>query len=142
MNKRFILIALIFILLLSGCTTKILKESDVEAFSNTLTENVLIGLNEENYTKFSSDFNESMLKGIPEDSFINLLKQIKGKIGEYIEGSKKFNAAAKNGKYITVIYYASFAEEESVKITISFENINGEYKIAGLYFDSPKLRGQ
>lgn len=143
MKKRlFILTALIFLFLFSGCATKILKESDAATFANTLTENILLGFNKENYAKFSADFTENMLKSISESSFVNLLQQIKGKIGNYKEGSKKFNTAAKNNNYITVIYYAEFTEEESVKITISFENINGKYKVAGLYFDSPKLRGQ
>ena len=143
MFKKVLLVALVAIFLVTvGCTgTKTLTEQDVQSFAPEITENLLIGLNEENYEKFSRDFNDTMLKGISKDKFSDFLSQIKGKIGSYVPNSKKFSAAVLTNQGYTVIYYATFSEDSSVKITITFQTSEDTYKVAGLYFDSPKLRG-
>lgn len=144
MLKKTIIIALFALLfVISGCAAKSLKEQDVQGFAPEITENLLIGFNEENYEKFSKDFNDAMLKGIPKDQFSNLLTQIKGKIGNYITGSKKFSTAVLKDNNYTVVYYANFSEETgNVKITIGFQKNGDAYRVSMLYFDSPKLRGK
>jgi len=141
MFKKFVAVGLVLLvaLLMVGCA-KTFKEDDVKDFAHPITENLLIGFNEGNYARFSQDFDEVMLKGIPEEKFGDLLSEIKGKIGDYIEDSKRFVIAVQKKNYITVIYNAGFAQETSqVKITISFEKVGDSYKVAGLYFNSPKL---
>ncbi|NCO27675.1 MAG: hypothetical protein AUJ99_05955 [Caldisericum sp. CG2_30_36_11] len=144
MHKKILsLVAVILIgLILVGCGGKGYTEDDVKSFAHPLTEKVLLGLNNEDYSMFASDFNEDMQTGIPEEQFSSLLSQIKGKVGDYVPDSKKFVSATQKGSYITVVYDAKFTQEDSVKITISFEQIEGTYKISGLYFNSPKLQGK
>ena len=144
MLKKTIIIVLVALLfVISGCAAKSLKEKDVQDFASEITENLLIGFNEENYEKFSKDFNDAMLKGLSKDQFSNLLTKIKGKIGNYIAGSKKFSTVVLKNNNYTVVYYTNFSEETgNVVITISFEKSGDAYKVSGLYFDSPKLRGK
>jgi hypothetical protein len=141
MHRRILsLVAVIlFGLILIGCGGKGYTEDDVKSFAHPLTEKVFLGLNNEDYSMFASDFNEDMQKGIPEEQFSSFLSQTKGKIGKYVPDSKKFVSATQNGSSITVVYNAKFAQEDSVKITISFEQSAGTYKISGLYLNSPKL---
>ncbi|MGB9750390.1 MAG: hypothetical protein ACPLWB_06100 [Caldisericia bacterium] len=47
----------------------------------------------------------------------------------------------KKKNYIVVTYKAKFTDETSdVTVRIVFEEINGEMKISGEWYDSPKLR--
>jgi hypothetical protein len=141
-KKFLIFLSVLFALLLFAGCAKHFTENEVKGFAQPITENLLTGFNEENYARFSQDFDEAMLKGIQESAFANLLSQIKGKIGNYVGGSIKFSTAYQQDSYIVVIYNATFTEETSdVTITISLEQVNGEYKVAGLYFNSPKLGG-
>ncbi len=133
----FILLAPIF----SVGFAKKFKESEVEDFAHQLTENALIGINEEDYSKFSKDFNEEMLKAIPENKFVDLITTIKSKIGNYVENSKKFISAMQKDNSIIILYDTKFTlERVFVRIIISFKKIGEIYKISGLYFNSPKLR--
>ncbi len=106
-----------------------------------MTENLLIGRNEKNYEKYSKDFSDEMKKAITKEKFIESIDLIEGKIGKYIEDSKKFYMATKEKNYIVVTYKAKFTDETSdVTVRIVFEEINGEMKISGEWYDSPKLR--
>ena len=62
-------------------------------------------------------------------------------IGTYEPGSKKLTRTTKESGYIVMIYNARYTREpEEVIITISLQKIEGEIKIVGSWFNSPKLR--
>lgn len=86
---------------------------------------------------------ETMLKAVPKDKFEALIiDPIRGKVGEYVAGSKQFSAAVESKGNITVLYMAKFTNEEQVKVTISFKDVNGQEMIIGEFYDSPKLRAK
>jgi hypothetical protein len=127
---------------LTGCSAKTLKESDV-SFADAMVENVLLAENAKSYDMWAKDMDEAILKAISKDNFEQaILTSVRGKIGEYVAGSKKFLAAAEAKGYIVVQYMAKFTEEDQVKITMSFADVNGQKKIAGESYDSQKLRGK
>lgn len=137
--KIFITIFLLLLFIIS-CGTKI-DVNKVREYADPMTENLLIGRNEKNYEKYSKDFSDEMKKAITKEKFIESVDLIEGKIGKYIEDSKKFYMAKKEKNYIIVTYKAKFTNETSdVTVRIVFEEINGEMKISGEWYDSPKLR--
>lgn len=143
MNKKILVLLLVICIGFAfvGCK-KVYTEDDVKGFAHPLTEKILLSLNSENYTSFSSDFNSDMQTALPEENFPSFVNQVKGVIGEYVQSSIKFVSAAQNGKYITVLYNAEYTEDSPVQVQISFEKVGSDYKVAGLYFDSAKLRGK
>jgi hypothetical protein len=127
---------------LTGCSVKTLKESEV-SFAGGMAENVLVAETERNYDMWSKDMDETMLKAVPRDKFEALIiTPIRGTIGDYVAGSKKFSAAVESKGSTTVQYMATFTNEDQVKVTISFSDVGGQKKIAGEWYDSQKLRGK
>ena len=127
---------------LTGCSVRALKESDV-SFADGMAENVLVAETQRNYDIWARDMDETMLKAVPIDKFEGLIiHPIRGKVGEYVAGSKQFSAAVESKGNITVLYMAKFTNEEQVKVTMSFKDVNGQKKIIGEFYDSPKLRAK
>jgi len=136
----FLVIFLITTTFLIGCSTKVLKESDV-LFADEMVENVLIAHNNNDYEMWKKDMDQVMINAIPtKEKFEEGFKQIKDKIGDYIPKSKTFLAADSQKGIIVVQYMAKFTNEEQVKLTFSFKDVNGAKKIVGEFFDSEKLR--
>ncbi len=86
-----VLIALLLVVLFTfGCAAKVDVES-VRSYADPMSENLLTGMNNEDYTIFSKDFDDAMKKAIPEAKFSDLIAQVNGKIGAYVLNSKKFD---------------------------------------------------
>ncbi|BAL80256.1 DUF3887 domain-containing protein [Caldisericum exile] len=143
MKKVLVVLTVVLItgVLLTGCSAKVLKESDV-SFADPMVENVLIAHNEGNYDMWAKDMSEEMLKAVPKDKFNEMFKTVTDKIGNYIPNSKTFLAAEEIGGKIIVQYMAKFTNEDQVKLTFSFKDENGKKKITGEFYDSQKLRGK
>jgi hypothetical protein len=144
MKKVVAVLAVLLIagVVLTGCSVKALKESDV-SFADGMVENVLVAETQRNYDMWAKDMDETMLKAVPKDKFEALIiDPIQGKIGDYVAGSKKFSAAVESKGNITVLYMAKFTNEEQAKVTIFFKDVNGQKKIIGEVYDSPKLRAK
>ena len=144
MKKRvlmFVVAALIATALLSGCG---LKESEVP-YADDMVENLLQGMEQNDYAMFSRDFSDEMKAAIDEDAFDAMVESFSTIIGAY--ESKSFYQAANTTQddivYTVVIYKAKFTDEEDdVLITVTFSGEEGSKVIDGLYFNSAKLRGE
>jgi hypothetical protein len=144
MKRVMAMLAVLLIagVVLTGCSVKTMKESDV-SFADGMVENVLVAETERNYDMWAKDMDETMLKAVPRDKFESLIiDPIRGKIGDYVVGSKKFSAAVESKGSTTVQYMAKFTSEDQVKVTISFSDVDGQKKITGEWYDSQKLRGK
>ena len=129
-------------LLTLACTGQASTKLPEPDYAAKITENLLQGINNGDYAAFSRDFDASMLKALPAESFPRQFTQgIQGIIGNYQSASIRFFQATGQAQYITVVYYAAFsAEPGAVLIQISFHPIEGQPKVSGLFFNSPKLR--
>lgn len=137
--KIIIFLISLFIILNLSCSK--IDVNEVREYADPMTENLLIGRNEKNYEKYSKDFSDKMKEAVSEDKFLESIDLIEGKIGKYIENSKKFDSVTKNNNYIIVTYKAKFTNESNnVTVRTVFEDVNGEMKISGEFYDSPKLR--
>jgi hypothetical protein len=128
-----------------GCPVQV----EEPPYTSSITEDILIGMNENDYAKFSKHFDSPMRGALPEAAFkqpddtIIILPEIKGVIGDYVPGSKEFWRAEEKGGYTVVRYKTQFTGETAeVIVTISFREIGEKIYVSGLWFDSPKLRGK
>jgi len=143
MRKRvlmLVLAALTAAALLGGCG---LKETDVP-YAGDMAENLLQGLSQNDYAAFSRDFSDTMKSAIDEDAFATMVDQFSTTIGTY--ESKSFYQAANTTQndvdYTVVVYKAKFSEEDEVLVTVTFSGDEGSEVVDGLFFNSPKLRGE
>ena len=113
--------------------------SQVRKYADPITENILLGMNEDNYTKYSEHFDQTMKNAMPEAVFNETNAIIQSKIGDYV--SKEFWKVESKDQYTIVYYKAKFTQEpEDVIVKVVFQEIVGEMNVSGLWLDSPKLR--
>jgi hypothetical protein len=133
-------IAIASIVFLAGYVGR--EEIDVEQvrkYADPITGNILLAMNEGNYSKYAAHFDQTMKNAMPEAVFNETNAIIKSKIGDYV--SKEFWKVKSKGPYTIVYYKAKFTQEpEDVIVRVVFQEIVGEMKVSGLWLDSPKLR--
>ena len=112
-------------------------QASVLVYSEPEMDNLMAGLNANDYTAFTRDFDDRMKVATPPAQFANLEKTVVGKIGKYV--SRKVDSVEQTGDFITVIYTAKFENDDPVTITVAFHPAE-PHQIAGLHFNSAKLR--
>ena len=145
MKKKSIagLIAIVMIasvVFFAGCVEKNQVDvAQVREYADPITENILLGMNEGNYTKYSEHFDQTMKNAMSEAVFNETNAIIKSKIGDYV--SKEFWKAESKDQFTIAYYKAKFTQEpEDVIVKVVFQEIVGEMNVSGLWLDSPKLR--
>ena len=134
------IVVIVFVVFFAGCAEKSQVDVDqVRKYADSITENILLGMNGNNYTKYSEHFDQTMKNAMPEAVFIETNTLIKSKIGDYV--SKEFWKVESKGPYTIVYYKAKFTDEpEDVIVKVVFQEIMEEMKVSGLWLDSPSLR--
>ena len=123
--------------LLAGCgprgTTLAGAERDaVLAFSEAKTDNLLAGMNANDYATFSRDFDQAMLNGITRAQFDILKKDRDAKLGLYV--SRQVNSVLQTGDFYLVLYDAKFEKEAAVTVRVVFR-IADPHEVSGLWFN-------
>ena len=148
MESRIIACAMIVAVIVAvaisgGCMEKSgVEVADVEqvrGYADPVTEQILVAMNEDDYAIYSEDFDQTMKNAMSEAVFDETNAVIRSKIGDYV--SKEFWKAESKDQYMIVYYKAKFTDEPAdVTAKVVFQEINGEMKVSGLWFDSPELR--
>ena len=145
MKKRTIagliaVVTIVAVVMFAGCVEKDQVDVDqVRKYADLITENILLGMSENNYSKYSEHFDQTMKNAMPEAVFNETNTLIKSKIGDYV--SKQFWKVESKDQYTIVYYKARFTEEpEDVIVKVVFQEIMEEMEVSGLLLDSPKLR--
>ena len=130
---QFIVIAIlaVFLLsmsLLSGC-------GKTAQWADPMVENVLVSINNEDYSSFIKDFGDDLIKEIPKDAFPDVVSSIKGDFGKYIEGSKKIFSVNIVNNETTTEYNGKFGNKDTVQFKFVFDKINDQIKITGFAFE-------
>jgi len=87
----------------AGCVDKNhVDAGQVQEYADPITENILLAMNEDDYTKYSDNFDQTMKNAVPDAVFNQTNAMIKSKIGDYI--SKEFQKAEGKDQY-TIVYY-------------------------------------
>lgn len=132
------LIMLFFISLLAACggskeTTLSGDEKDaVLAFSEAKADNLLAGMNANDYAAFSKDFDQAMLSAMSQDEFEKLKKDRDAKLGQYV--SRQVNKVTQSGDYVAVIYDAVFENDDAVTVRVVFR-MEDPHEVSGLWFN-------
>ena len=130
------LVAFIFSLL-AGCGSQStsLTEEDKEvvlAFSEGKTDNLLTGMNANDYAAFSRDFDQDMLDAMSQTQFAELKKDRDAKLGLYV--SREVHSVTQTGDFYTVNYDAKFEKDDAVTIRVVFR-IAEPHQVSGLWFN-------
>jgi hypothetical protein len=114
-------------------------EEDVRAYADSEIENMLISLNNNDYSGYTKDFAESKKDDFSQTDFNEFYNQIKSTVGNY--QTKKFEIAdtqESNGPL--VFYYARYAlEPAGVWVVIV---LDGNHNVTDWMFSSPKLNAK
>ena len=103
-----------------------------------LAQDFFNNLAEKNYQEATSNFNGEMNEKMPPQELENIHNQITQKIGDLTTlGNPNLSKQDDN---LVLEYIASFEREDNVTIQLIFNKEPDGYKIAGLWFDSPKLK--
>lgn len=139
-NKRTILITLAVVLafgLLSGCASQnaVLTGADQEAilaFSEAKTDNLMAGMNANDYALFSKDFDEAMLTAMSSSKYDSFKIDRDAKLGPYI--SREVNSVVQQGDFYSVIYNTVFEKDDKVTMRVVFR-ASEPHQISGLWFN-------
>ena len=133
-------VTIVAVVMFAGCVEKNQVDVDqVRKYADPITENILLGMNGNNYSKYSEHFDQTMKNAMSEAVFNETNTLIKSKIGNYV--SKQFWKVESKDQYTIVYYKARFTEEpEDVIVKVVFQEIMEEMEVSGLWLDSPKLR--
>jgi hypothetical protein len=110
-------------------------------YAAAIVDGIMQAFNAGDYAAYSEHFDEAMKKALNETVFRETGDFIRKKIGDYI--SREVTQVKVEEIYTTVVYKAKFTDEpEDVKVTVSFLETEDYVFVSGMWFDSPKLRGQ
>jgi len=128
--------------LISGCSTSPADQEFID-FADASAEEYLVSINKADYETFSKHLGKEMMEELTEENFYAFADQVEGIVGNYVEESKEFSKIQKESGYISVIYDTEYTEEpEGVIFTLVLQKVDGQIKISGSWFNSPKLRGE
>ena len=151
MESRFVtgmmIAAVVVLVAIAGCMEKnggegegeVADVGQVRGYADPITEQILVAMNEDYYTRYSEDFDQTMKNIMTKAVFVETDAVINSKIGDYV--SKEFWKAEIKDQYTIVHYNATFTDEPGgVTVKVTFQEINDTMKVSGLWLDSPKLR--
>lgn len=138
---RILTIASLLLLTLSACLPgKGVKGAEQEAvltYAEPIADNILNGIETNDYALFSQDFNDQMREGLTEESFQQLRDLLSTKVGSY--QSRQVSSVREVDGLMLVIYVAVYSNAKQVVVQLSVTP--GEpHQVAGLWFDAPEMR--
>ena len=135
-KQNLLLLLIIYVtILLVGCATptqKVAIPVNFQDTANPMAENLVAGLNKQDYAIFTRDFDEKMLKALPSMAMIELHKILWNQNGNY-QSLKNIKVFEEKG-YIITIFNLVF-EKGNLDMQLVFTP-KPPFKICGLWFPS------
>jgi hypothetical protein len=134
-KKLNILLMLVICIAISlvGCftpTKNVVIPANFQAVANPMAENLVAGLDKQDYAIFTRDFDEKMIKAIPATALIELRKLLWNQNGNYQSQDMKRFFEEKG--YLIAIYNLVF-EKGNLDMRLVFTP-KPPFKISGLWF--------
>jgi hypothetical protein len=107
----------------------------VAPYADPATENILIAMNNEDYTSFSKDFDDTMKSELSEDAFPDFLAAVNGQVGDYVPDSKNLNGFNIDNGITTANYTIDFETMKDVTLDVIFQKIDGKMMVIGFWFN-------
>jgi len=133
------LIAAMSGLLLAGCGSSIpsvpvtdATQQAILAFSEAKTDNLVAGMNANDYAMFSKDFDQDMLNAMTQSQFETFKQDRDAKLGAFV--SRKVNSVVQQGDFYVVIYDSVFEKDPNVTMRVVFR-VAEPHPISGLWFN-------
>lgn len=149
-----IIIPVLFSIFATGCAKRGTTEPD---YSAAVAEKILLAMNKSDYDSvseyFNTEFKDSLKKltdpetqkayTTDKDAFVKAIcKPLIDKIGEYQQGTLKFDRTLTEKGYTSVFYKTRYSKEKNGDVTIQFvfKDENGKMMVAGLWASSKTLQ--
>lgn len=126
--KTLILTVLLSTIFYSACFA---SPQDATAFSNDVTENMLLAINENQFPTASQFFDDKMKKQLNKKAFLSNANKITDFFGPYI--SKELLSTDVKEPYTLFIYKAKFAKDDNVTIKTVLVNDADKLLISGFW---------
>jgi len=132
-----IILALSAVVWLTACerTLSGSEKADVLAFSETVADNLFVGLTANDYAAFSRDFDSDMREEIPTPDFAVWKQELNNQFGTYL--SRKVDRVTRADEFYVVYYQVNVEQEEPVTVSVAFHG--SDQSIAYLSFDSEEF---
>ena len=104
----------------------------VLAYSEAMTDNLLAGMNANDYAVFSKHFDAEMLAAMNESQFATMKADRDAKLGLYL--SREVVSVIQTGEFFSVVYNAKFEKEAEVAVRVVFR-VADPHQVSGLWFD-------
>lgn len=108
------------------------------ALAEPMADVIFQGMNTADYTLFAQDFDDEMKKALTEAAFNEMMQAFTPKIGAY-QSREVVKVEVIDEVVYVISYQARFEKEDAVAVRLSVRK-GDPAQVAGLYFDSPKLR--
>jgi hypothetical protein len=135
-KRWFFIVAFVLstLVLLTACDRTLYgSERDIVlAYSETATDNLLVGMNANDYIAFARDFDSDMKEEIHPANFAAWKEDIDINFGKYL--SRKVEKVTQADEFRVVVYQAEFDKVGLVTVTVAFHA--SDHSIAFLRFDS------
>lgn len=135
------LLALALLLILPACNSA--RElsggeyDQVVAFAEPIADNLIQGLETDNYATFSRDFTDKMKSAMNQSSFESLVQTFRNKLGAY--QSREITRIEEIQGMIAVVYAAKYSQAENVTMRLVFTK-DEPHRVSGLWFNAPELK--
>ena len=123
------------VVLASACS----GESELE-YADSITEGILIGMNESNYAQSSEHFDEDLKDAMPEVTFTRIVPCVKAVIGNYIPETRELWHVVTSGIYTDVYYMAKYTKAvKDMIVHVGFYESEGKMYVYGFWFEETSL---
>lgn len=132
MKKKCFFILIIFILINSLSAAKD-NDKEIKKVSEQVIDEILKGLNSNDYELYSKRFDEKMKSVSDKNKFEHDREKIINWVGRY--ASKEYFGFINKNNYIIILWKGYFDKKnEDILIMLTLTKINNEYLVSGLWF--------
>ena len=135
--KKIVIICVVLFLLTAGCLHGS-EEQRTKEYADPIANQLIKGMQQDNYTLFSEKFTPTMKKALPEETFYEVNDMLMSTVGKPV--SLEFLKSVEGERFVTIVYTVTFEDGSEGLFSIALKEENGETKVAGAWIDSPKLR--
>ena len=111
----------------------------IKGVSNTELNSILKGIATKDYDLYAKDFSDKMKRAQTEENFLKLCQSIEDSLGQ-LKSTEYLGYYRAEGDIIS-LFKAGFSKtDDDVLIRLVLDFKNQKEQVAGLWFDSPKLK--
>ncbi|MDQ0203515.1 DUF3887 domain-containing protein [Pectinatus haikarae] len=127
-SKILILVLMLTVFNLTLCSA---ESTDIRAFSDDVTEELLLGINDGQYPAAAKFFDDKMKNALNKKRFAAESKKTKKMFGQYI--SKEYTRAESKESYKIIDYKAKFTKDDNVTVRTVLTEDGSGFLIAGFW---------